>query len=216
MNNTINLYLDELKPKKYYFTAVNTIYACIFVIICMVAIYAYVLDIVTKSKQDLEQVKLSLTTSQGILDAKQQALIKHNDKATFNNQKVQLEQKLKARMQLWNGVGKRLQTSNVDYYQVMDELTRHHSHELWLSEFSINDRAVVFHGFALNSRAVTQWMTYLQSSKSFKGREFSHIDIQDVDGDIVRFEIATSVELMSEPSVQEEPKLIGVQDVLQR
>ena len=194
MKHTVDFYLDELKPKVYYLTLRNTVIAAVLTI-SVVLIWKLILDNQLQQKQQkLNVVKNQLSASQALLTNKQQELIKHNDKATFNNQKLQLEKTLDAKQMLWDGVGKRLQANTVNYYVVMDELTKHHDHDIWLSRFKFSEDQALFTGFALDSSAVTRWMTYLQSSQSFKGREFSHLNIKAHDQQVLSFEVATDLE----------------------
>jgi Tfp pilus assembly protein PilN len=108
---------------------------------------------------------------------------------------------LDAKLLLWEGVGKRLQANTVNYYRVMDELTKHHDHDIWLSSFGFSEEKAVFNGYALDSSAVTRWMTYLQSSQSFKGREFSKLYINAHDENVLTFEVATEFDTSTEPKM---------------
>ena len=92
----------------------------------------------------------------------QSELVLHNDKATFNERKKKLQQNLDAKMMLWEGVGKKLEAATVNYHTVMDQLTKLHNDNIWLSSFEFNETTVIFRGFALDSSDVTRWMTQLQ------------------------------------------------------
>ena len=107
-----------------------------------------------------------------------------------------LEKNVDAKQRLWQGVGKLLTASTVDYYLVMKELTEHHDHDIWLSEFTFNENDAIFNGFALDSSAVTRWMTYLQATRSFQGREFSFINVKAENENMLSFQVATDSSLV--------------------
>lgn len=199
MKHTINFYLDDLKPKVYYLTLTNTFYAIIATVVIVMLGQLILTNQLQEQTKKVNVLQQQLTASQNLLTSKQQELIKHNDKATFASQKQQLEKTLDAKLMLWEGVGKRLQANTVNYYRVMDELTKHHDHDIWLSSFGFSEDKAVFNGYALDSKAVTRWMTYLQSSQSFKGREFSKLHINAHDENILTFEVATEFDTEIEP-----------------
>lgn len=194
---TINLYVEDLKPKVYYLTLTNTVLVAIVTLFVMFG-WSFLLDGKLEDKQQrLAIIQQQVKSAQDNLQQLQQALIKHNDKATFNNRKKVLETDLEAKQLLWDGVGKRLTASTVDYYLLMKELTEHHEHSLWLSHFTFNENDVLFKGYALDSSAVTQWMTYLQATKSFADRELSHLNVKAVNDKILSFQVATDATLVA-------------------
>lgn len=195
MKISLNFYLDELKPTKYFLTLTNLLFASCFVIVGLMIWIAIINMDIEQANKELAVMEAKNNQAQMLLTKLQSDLIKHNDKATFNDQKLILDKKLKAKLMLWEGVGKRLQTTTTDYHLVLKELTEHHEHELWLDTFSFNDKMAIFEGFALDSSAVTRWMTYLKASKSLNGREFRHLKVKSVDDELMAFEIATSKEL---------------------
>lgn len=195
---TINLYLEDLKPKKELLTAKNVLLATILSAALMVAAVVSIWNMTATSQRELERVNLALTSSQQQLQELQQALIRHNDSAQVNNLKMDLQQQLKAREMLWESIGQRLQTSRINYFELMNELTLHHNHELWLDSFLFDKSNVSFSGHALNSKAVTQWMTFLQSSPALKGREFGHLSIKAVNDEVLSFDAATVEPMSSE------------------
>lgn len=203
MKISLNFYLDELKPKKYYLTLTNLLAASVVAAIVFVIWISVISMDIEQAKNDLAEMEAKNTQAQLLLTKLQGDLVKHNDKATFNDQKLNLDKKLKAKLMLWEGVGKRLQTTTTDYYLVLKELTEHHDHELWLSKFSFNDKVAIFEGFALDSSAVTRWMTYLKASNSFQGREFSHLNVRSIDEELMEFEIATSIALVKTEEPEE-------------
>lgn len=202
MKHSINLYLEDLRPKVYYLTLANLSLLALVVVGSFSALLASTYFDIEKIQQQNQQLTTLKNNAQTQLEKLQQELVKHNDKATFNNQKLQLEKNLQAKQMLWEGVGKRIETSTVNYYHVMKDLTEHHDHDVWLSSFQVGEKEAAFSGFSLNSGAVTRWMTYLQSSDSFKGREFSHLNVKAIDERVLQFQIATSPLLLQEGEQQ--------------
>ena len=196
MKISINFYVDELKPTKDYLTLNNVAIASGVITLFMVIWLGIIHFNIMQVNDELAVVEQQSKKAQNLLTKLQKDLIKHNDKATLNNQKMMLDKKLKAKKRLWEGVGKRLENKTVDYYLVLKELTEHHDHDLWLSKFIFNEKSAQFHGFALDSSAVTRWMTYLQSSQSFTGLEFSHLNLASVDDELIQFEVATSIDVL--------------------
>ena len=193
---SINLYIDDLKPTVHYLTLTNIVIATLLSFVLMIGWNLYLSSQKNKEESRLTVLKSQVNSAQTNLEQLQQALIKHNDKATLSNQKEMLEKNLDAKQRLWQGVGKLLTASTVDYYLVMKELTEHHDHDIWLSEFTFNENDAIFNGFALDSSAVTRWMTYLQATRSFQGREFSFINVKAENENMLSFQVATDSSLV--------------------
>ena len=198
MKYSVNLYIDDLKPTVYYMTLKNAVYAALISLIVMAGITFYLQHKQQEQDKRLKVLQSKVNSAQENLKQLQAALVKHNDKATFNNQKELLEKNLQAKKMLWEGVGKQIQTTTVDYFLVMDELTKHHDHNLWLSGFKFNESHALFKGYALDSSAVTNWMTYLQVASSFEGREFSYMNVKAVSNQLVSFQVATDESLVTD------------------
>ncbi len=202
MKVSINFYLDELKPQKQYLTMNNLAIAAGVVLLLSILWMGLILTDLNKAQSSASLINQNAQQAQTLLTRLQQDLIKHNDKATFNDKKNKLDKKLTAKNLLWEGVGKRLQTTTIDYYLVMKELTEHHDHDLWLAHFSFDQSMARFRGFTIDSSAVTRWMTYLQNTQSFKGREFSYLHVESTSEDLMKFDVATSIEAISEEVAQ--------------
>lgn len=191
MKYSINFYLEELKPTVYYLTLKNTGYAVLGVVVLVLG-WSMLLDSQIKdNKSHIRTTKQQLSAANTKLSNLQSDLVQHNDKATFNQRKQRLQQNLDAKLMLWEGVGKKLEATTVNYHTVLDQLTKLHNDNIWLSSFEFNENIIIFRGFALESSAVTRWMTQLQSSDSFKGREFSYLKMKVHDEATLAFVVAT-------------------------
>jgi len=198
MKKSINLYSDSLKPVKYWLTLTNVTIVAALSAASMLAWFA-------KGYVDIERMaKETKVTSRHVEMARQelknyqQALVSHNDTAAFNKQKLKLEKSVKVKGTLLASVANRATEKGINYFKVMQDLTEHHDHDIWLTSFVFNEDNVQFDGYALQSKSVTNWMTYLQASDSFKGREFSHLNIIALDEEILQFKAATKVETFDE------------------
>ncbi len=198
MKTNINFYTDALKPKVYYLTLTNIAAVGSIALLGMVIWFSTIYFKSDKVIKHNEALKLELDLAQVELTNYQQALIKHNDGATFKKQQTFLERQVRAKSMLLQLVTAQSSKDAIDYSKVMQELTEHHDHDLWLKEFSFNNKSVVFQGYALQSNAVTQWMTYLQQTESFKGREFGILDIKAINEDVVEFKTSTDLNTESE------------------
>lgn len=162
------------------------------------AVLVFIWNLVLESqlkghKSQVQTLQQQLNAEKVKLTSLESELVQHNDKATFNQRKNRLQQSLNAKIMLWEGVGKKLEAATVNYHTVMDQLTRLHNENIWLSAFEFDEDIIIFRGFALDSSSVTRWMTQLQSSDSFRGREFSHLKMKVHDKDSLSFVISTEV-----------------------
>lgn len=202
MKTSINLYVPSLKPVKLYLTLNNVAIATLLVILAVGALYGNVymqqLDVDKKA----QVIKRDSEFAQQELKNFEQALLKHNDTATYNDLKLKLERDLLVKQTLLKMVATQGEDEVIDYYQLMKDLTEHHDHDLWLTSFRFNQQNVLFNGYAVESKAVTQWLTYLQNTETFKGREFSLLDIKAIDPKVLRFQAATSESLIA-PEVKQ-------------
>ena len=191
MKFAINLYQDSLKPVTHWLTLTNLAIAAGAVMALCLAWYGKAFVELSGKQEQIRQVAQEVEQAKQELKHFQQALIQHQDTAKFNQQKLKLESSVMAKKLLLEAVANRDEVPAVDYYRVMKDLTEHHDHDLWLTRFSFSESQVFFDGFALTSRSVTNWLTYLQSSQSFKGREFSHLTITSVNDEVLGFQAGT-------------------------
>ena len=208
MKKSINLYSESLKPVKYWLTLTNVAAATGFVLLLMGAWYAKQFLAMEKTRQKAQLISQQVSDAKKELEIYQKALLKNNDSATFNEKKLELEQKVKVKRTLLTSVANRSSDKSVNYYHVMRDLTEHHDHDLWLTSFTFSDDNVVFDGFATQSKSVTQWMTYLQNADTFKGKELSHLNITAVDDELIQFQAATKV-IITEEEISPQAQSLG-------
>jgi len=194
MKKSINLYSDSLKPVKHWLTLTNIAAVTGLILALMSFWYAKEFLAMDKASKRAQLISSQVESAKKELENYQQALVKNNDSAEFNQKKLELEQKVKVKGTLLASVANRSTEESINYYEVMKDLTEHHDHDLWLTSFVFNEDNVIFNGYAMQSKAVTQWMTYLQASNSFKGKELSHLNIMAVDNDVLQFQAATKLE----------------------
>lgn len=195
MKISINLYDDELRPKKHLLTLNNIAIAASVGVAVMLIWFGSLWFKTSELANKQEQLDQEKHFAEQELSNLQKALVKHNDSGSLNQQKEKLERQIQAKKVLLKLVSSRSSEEAVDYYQVMKDLTEHHDHDVWLSHFKFNQNDVLFDGFATQSKSVTQWLTYLQATDSFKGREFTLLDIQAVETEYLQFQTATSIAL---------------------
>lgn len=193
MKTSINLYVEELRPKKYYLTLTNIALVTSILFVSMLVWFGslFLENRSLNNKIDMAQVELENTQNE--LQEYQKLLLEHSNKASFISEKNKLERIIEAKKSLIKIVDSQSDQDAVDYYQVMKDLTEHHDHDIWLTHFRFNQNDASFAGYALQSKAVTNWLSYLQATSSFKGREFSVLEINEHNEQVVGFKTATSI-----------------------
>jgi MSHA biogenesis protein MshI len=193
MKININLYDEELRPKKHWLTLSNIAIVCAVCLIGVGISFGMLYSEIQEHSAKLAVVQQDINFAQQELTNLQQALIKHNDNASLNSQKEKLSKRVLAKQALLNLVEGQMDDTDINYYLVMKELTEHHDHNIWLTQFNFNQNTVTFDGYALESKSVTQWMSYLQATQSFKGREFQRLNIRELGGEALQFHTSTSL-----------------------
>lgn len=193
MKTSINFYVDDLKPKRYLLTLTNTAILTAIALVLMLAWFGSLLIENNSLQSKNNVITVELDGAQEELTMLQAALVKHTDNSAFKSQKQHLVDFVAAKQAMLNYVNSKTNESSVDYYQVMKDLTEHHDHDLWLTQFTFNQDKVSFQGYAIQSKAVTNWMSFLQATSSFSGREFSLLEIKEYDDQVVQFTTATDI-----------------------
>ena len=193
MKTSINFYVDDLKPKRYLLTLTNTAILTAIALVLMLAWFGSLLIENNSLQSKNNIITVELDGAQEELTMLQAALVKHTDNSAFKSQKQHLVDFVAAKQAMLNYVNSKTNESSVDYYQVMKDLTEHHDHDLWLTQFTFNQDKVSFQGYAIQSKAVTNWMSFLQATSSFSGREFSLLEIKEYDDQVVQFTTATDI-----------------------
>ena len=197
MKVSINLYVDELKPQIHYLSLKSLSITVMLILTTMLLWYGYIYIQFQQSNEVNVSLQQEANFKEQELTILQQALIKHNDKASVQNHKLQVQERLQAKSHLLEMVRHRTQDTEVNYYQVMKDLSVHHEPDLWLTRFNINESQLLLEGYTLKSSAVTRWISYLQSAQSFKGRELSQLNIDANDDALLRFQVASSIDLLT-------------------
>jgi MSHA biogenesis protein MshI len=77
------------------------------------------------------------------------------------------------------------------YSQVMIDLGRLHSNELWVTKMRFDEEGVFLKGFALDALAVPKWLNGLQQSPFFSGKSFALMNLKNDKQNLITFEINT-------------------------
>jgi len=198
VKTNINFYTDDLKPKVYYLTLTNAAIVAGVLLLLMLLWFAQVSYKINHISENKKRNQTELASANEELQNYQQALVKHNNNDKFMEVKSQLEREVAAKSALLSLVTAHTAKESIDYSVVMQELTEHHDHNIWLTDFRFNKNNVDFHGYSLESRSVTRWMSYLQATKSFTGREFSLLNISAINDEVLEFRAATTSNVVTQ------------------
>ncbi len=92
------------------------------------------------------------------------------------------------------------------YSQVMLDLGRLHSNELWVTKMRFDEEGVFLKGFALDALAVPKWLNGLQQSPYFSGKSFALMNLKNEKQNLITFEINT----VAKVELEDEEKLAAI------
>ncbi|WP_372767751.1 PilN domain-containing protein [Pseudoalteromonas sp.] len=190
MKTRINLYLEELKPKREFLTLAN-------VVICwggLIAVLAVTIGIFTNlnqaSKEKVKTLQLQVEQYKTELTQAQQALERKQDKSPLIRRIEKKKSELLEKQRLLDFMLTKTAQAKFDYAQVMTDLARNTHREVWLKEFRFIGEEITLVGAATHGSAIPEWLNGLKNTDYFSEKSFSLLQFEKQENG-VEFQVAT-------------------------
>lgn len=177
MKHSINLYLDELKPKREPL-GLALLLASWGGAVLMVLLWQLWLASeasATGQRQQLANTQVAQLRQQVELMTLQLQQRQPSVQLTAQQQQLQAEVAVKTRLR------SRLKDSEVlkrrNFSQLMQELSDNHHQDLWLKQISLDRETLVLSGYAKRSEAVPSWVQQLQQISRDGRYQFSALEL---------------------------------------
>ncbi len=193
-DDTVDLYLDSLKPKKEYFSLKNVMFAWTAIAAVLLAMYG----IFTYQNAQLND-RLALLRSQET-EFKQQAetltqrVAKHKPSPAKVAAVARLEAEIQAKRQSLTAINEHDSAPQMGYSGVMRSLAKLGRNDISLSSISINAHSLDLKGLAKEPQSIPNWISQFKDELNLVGRTFEKLKIGRNDDDIITFELKTKEE----------------------
>ncbi len=193
-DDTVDLYLDSLKPKKEYFSLKNVMFAWTAIAVVLMAMYG----IFTYQNTQLND-RLTLLRSQEA-EFKQQAetltqrVAKHKPSPAKVAAVARLEAEIQAKQQSLIAINEHDSAPQLGYSGVMRSLAKLGRNDISLSSISINTHRLDLKGLAKEPQSIPNWISQFKNELNLVGRTFEKLKIGRNDDDIITFELKTKEE----------------------
>lgn len=193
MKTRINLYLDELKPKREFLTLANVALcwaALTTLLVLVIGVFNH-LDKTSKEQMlvlqsQLDQRKAELAKAQKALEIKQ-------DKSPHLSRIEKKKSEIEEKQRLLDFMLTKTEQAKFDYAQVMTDLAANTHSEVWLNEFRFVGEEITLVGAANHGAAIPEWLNGLKNSDYFSAKAFSLLQFEKQEQG-VEFQVATKLE----------------------
>ncbi len=190
MKTRINLYLDELKPKREFFTLNNIVMCWGALIIVLVLVSILFARFEHTSKQQLLSLQSKLDRTKAELAQVQRELERKQDKSPVLRRIDKKKHDMLEMQKLLQFMQAKSKQAEFDYAQVMVDLASNTHNEIWLKSFHFVGNDIQLVGEATHGSAIPEWLNGLKRSEYFEAKTFSLLEF-DKQETGVEFQIAT-------------------------
>lgn len=197
MKYRVNLFPEELKPKLDLFTLSFVLTLFGLVVCAILGVNLYYQD-------QYDQAQMRTKTTQQEYKAKtqlHQTLQQARDERKQDSKLLELVEQLRKEERdkylLLTELQGRERLKNQGFSLLMNDLSRNHVSDVWLTRISVNEKNVRMEGASLDSAKVPIWVSMLKESDYFSGRSFAGARIYRDDSDLLNFVISSEIEELS-------------------
>ena len=193
MKRSINFYQDSLKPMHdplplALVVKIITV-TCVFLVLVLLLLNWHL----ASTQQQLEQSQRQATMVQQNVDALNQQLRQHRDVSALEKELQHQQSKVDYRLQLVNYLNQGSSGEAINYSEFMTDLARYHHAQLWLTDLRVAAQHLQLQGQTTDPSAIAPWLSGLQQSPHFAGREFSVLEFAK-QAELRNFKVSTQLE----------------------
>lgn len=194
MKTRVDLYLQELRPRY----ELLTLGTCLFAWILALFVVAGATLWVKQSSQALQvealQVDAQFKSKKQLVDVLTAKRDSRSKDPKLVSEIESLQRMLAGRRAILNELKKQEQLKSQGFSGLMLGLAQNQQDDLWLTRVRIEEQQLLLTGGASESASLPRWISKLQQSEFFQGRQFKAAKLYRDDTDLLVFEIGTLIE----------------------
>ena len=192
----LNLYLPSMRPVKEKLSLSTMLLSWAAMLVVMSALSFYVQNDHNQVAAAQKQSGIELQVSKAELTKLEQRHADFKPSPLLMTKLDRLTQELNGKRFLSQHLKGREMPVEQRYSQVMTDLARLHSNNLWVTHMRFEEDKVAINGFALDAMAVPDWLNQLQQSPYFSGKSFALMDLKNESPKqgVIEFQISTVAE----------------------
>ncbi|MFY8352688.1 PilN domain-containing protein [Pseudoalteromonas sp. SSM20] len=192
MKTRINLYLEELKPKREFLTLTNVAICWAALIVVLVIVVGVFGHLNQTSKERVLVLQSQLDQGKNQLTQAQQALERKQDKSPLLRRIEKKKEEIQEKQRLLDFMLTKTAQAKFDYAQVMTDLAGNTHREVWLKEFKFVGDEITLVGAATHGSAIPEWLNGLKDTDYFSAKAFSLLEFEK-QKEGVEFQVATKL-----------------------
>lgn len=193
MKRSINFYQHSLKPKHDPLPLALMVKiiagSCVLLVLVLLLLNW---RLAATQEQLLGQQHKAQTLRQEV-DALNKQLSQHRDVSGLEKKLQNLQKKVHYRLQLVDYLNQRSGSEALNYSEFMADLARYHNAQLWLTDIRVAAQHLQVQGQTSEPGVIAPWLSGLQQSPFFAGREFSVLEFEKQD-ELRNFKVSTELE----------------------
>lgn len=190
----INLFPEDLKPKKAYFTLKNVALGWLITAGVLGLAYAGLKFQHSQLQQELATYQSQEKEYQQEVETLSQRLAKHKPSAAKIAAIARLKQEIEAKRHSLQAVEGFDESQQIGYSGVMRSLAELGRNDISLSAITIDETTLDLQGLAREAKAIPNWVSQFKTELNLVGRTFEKLNIGRNEDNIITFELKTQQE----------------------
>ncbi|MEF1289799.1 MSHA biogenesis protein MshI [Vibrio sp. M260118] len=190
----INLFPEDLKPKKAYFTLKNVALGWLITAGVLSLAYAGVKYQNSQLQQELAAYQSREKEYQQEVESLSQRLAKHKPSAAKVAAIARLKQEIEAKRHSLEAINGFDESQQIGYSGVMRSLAELGRNDISLSSITIDEMTLDLQGLAREAKAIPNWVNQFKTELNLVGRTFERLTIGRNEDNIITFELKTQQE----------------------
>ncbi len=192
--DTVDLYLDSLKPQKEYFSLKNVMFAWGAIAALLLVVEGFFAYQQAQLNDQLTLLRSQETEFKQQAETLTQRVAKHKPSPAKVAAVARLEAEIQAKRQSLTAINEHDSAPQMGYSGVMRSLAKLGRNDISLSSISINAHSLDLKGLAKEPQSIPNWISQFKDELNLVGRTFEKLKIGRNDDDIITFELKTKEE----------------------
>ncbi len=193
-SSSVNLFPEQLKPRKEYFTLTNVMLAWGSVLVLLSLSYTLLTYQQAGLNKELALLRSQQSEFRQQVTTLSQRLTKHKPTPAKVAAVARLEEEIRSKRQSLDAVSEYDNSQQIGYSGVMRSLAKLGRNDISLSSISISSAGLDLKGLAREPQVIPNWINQFKSELDLVGRTFEKLTIGRNEEDIITFELKTKGE----------------------
>lgn len=177
MKHNINLYLDELKPKRDYLSLSVALFVWGSAFLIMFVLYFSAQQTAEKVSARQALLKQDVEHKAIMVNEFESALKNRQEDPKLILQAQSLKRQLLQKQITLSIAQQKIRDNSLGYASLMADLSQYHEPNIWLTKIKHQQNDIQLYGMSAKAESIPIWLQKIANSGYFKGRQFKNLSL---------------------------------------